>query len=96
MVYEMKVGDVMTKDVITINAKDSMSLLRDILRHNSISGLPVLDGDGYPIQTRGVTGYPGLYFVGLPWLHTGKSGLLYGVGADAAHIVADITASDGQ
>jgi len=52
--------------------------------------LPVLDGDGYPIQKRGVTDYPGLYFVGLPWLHTAKSGLLGGVGDDAASIVADV------
>jgi len=28
--------------------------------------LPVFGGDGYPIQRRGVTAYPGLYFVGLP------------------------------
>ncbi|MFC2029860.1 NAD(P)-binding domain-containing protein [Chloroflexota bacterium] len=53
--------------------------------------LPVLDGDGYPIQKRGITDYPGLYFVGLPWLHTAKSGLLFGVGDDAAAIVADIS-----
>jgi putative flavoprotein involved in K+ transport len=52
--------------------------------------LPVIDGDGYPIQKRGITHFPGLYFVGLPWLHTAKSGLLWGVGRDAAAIVADI------
>jgi putative flavoprotein involved in K+ transport len=28
--------------------------------------LPVRDLDGHPIQTRGITKYPGLYFVGLP------------------------------
>ena len=56
--------------------------------------LPVLDADGYPVQKRGITGYPGLYFVGLPWLHTVKSGLLFGVGDDAASIVADIVAKD--
>jgi putative flavoprotein involved in K+ transport len=56
----------------------------------SIVKVPVLDEDGYPVQRRGVTRYPGLYFVGLPWLHTNKSGLLFGVGDDAAHIVADI------
>jgi len=49
----------------------------------SIVRLPVVDGDGFPIQTRGVTGYAGLFFVGLPWLHTAKSGLIYGVGEDA-------------
>lgn len=43
----------------------------------------VFDGDGYPIQSRGVSGLPGLYFLGLPWLHKQKSGFLYGVGEDA-------------
>jgi putative flavoprotein involved in K+ transport len=54
--------------------------------------LPVVDGDGYPIQERGVTEYPGLYFLGLPWLYTVKSGLLSGVGADAAHVVEHLLA----
>jgi putative flavoprotein involved in K+ transport len=46
----------------------------------------ILDEYGYPRQERGVTEYPGLYFVGLHWLHTLKSGLFAGVGDDAAHI----------
>lgn len=54
--------------------------------------MPVFDEDGYPIQKRGVTWAPGLYFVGLPFLHTSQSGLLAGVGADAAHVVEHITA----
>jgi putative flavoprotein involved in K+ transport len=54
----------------------------------SLVKLPVFDEDGYPIQQRGVTRYPSLYFVGLPFLHTFKSGLLFGVGDDAAHIVS--------
>jgi CBS domain-containing protein/anti-sigma regulatory factor (Ser/Thr protein kinase) len=45
MVYEMKVGDVMTTNVITVQATDRMSLLRDVFRDNRISGLPVLDGE---------------------------------------------------
>ncbi|HEX4577725.1 MAG TPA: NAD(P)-binding domain-containing protein, partial [Edaphobacter sp.] len=45
----------------------------------SMVRLPVFDASGYPIQQRGVTIYPGLYFVGLPWLHKAKSGLLFGV-----------------
>ena len=45
LVYEMKVGDVMTADVITVQAKDLMSSLRDVFRDNRISGLPVLDGE---------------------------------------------------
>lgn len=52
--------------------------------------LPIFDADGYPIQKRGITDYPGLYFVGLPWLHNAKSGLLFGVTEDAAHIAATI------
>jgi putative flavoprotein involved in K+ transport len=57
--------------------------------------LPVFDEDGYPVQERGVTEYPGLYFVGLPFLHTGKSGLLSGVGNDAAHVATAI-ATNGR
>jgi putative flavoprotein involved in K+ transport len=56
--------------------------------------LPVVDGDGFPIQKRGVTDYPGLYFLGLPFLHTVKSGLLSGVGADADHVVSHLAARE--
>jgi hypothetical protein len=54
---------------------------------------PVFGDDGYPIQERGVTPQPGLYFVGLPWLHTQKSGLLLGVAEDAAHVAGRILAA---
>jgi len=57
--------------------------------------LPVTDGDGFPLQQRGVTGYSGLYFVGMPYLHTQRSGLLVGVGEDAAYIAQHITARPG-
>jgi CBS domain-containing protein/anti-sigma regulatory factor (Ser/Thr protein kinase) len=43
MVYEMKVGDVMTRQVITVRPKSPVSELRGILRQNRISGLPVVD-----------------------------------------------------
>jgi putative flavoprotein involved in K+ transport len=56
----------------------------------SLVKLPVLDQDGYPRQVRGCTEYPGLYFVGMMWLHTLKSGTLLGVGEDAAFIASDI------
>jgi putative flavoprotein involved in K+ transport len=52
----------------------------------SMVRLPMFDGDGFPIQKRGVTEYPGLYFVGMPWLHNAKSGILFGVAQDTAHI----------
>ena len=57
----------------------------------SLVKLPVTDNDGYPIQRRGVTQYPGLYFVGLPWMYKYKSGLLIGVEEDAEFIAAQIS-----
>jgi len=59
--------------------------------------LPIFDEWGYPIQERGVTDYPGLYFLGLHWLHTLKSGLFLGIGEDAEYIaehMAKRTASE--
>ena len=35
----------------------------------SLVKLPVFDSAGFPIGSRGITDYPGLYFVGMPWLH---------------------------
>ena len=58
----------------------------------SLVKLPVFDGNGYPIQKRGVTEYNGLYFLGMPWLHSRKSGILFGVGDDAAYMAAHIAA----
>src|SRR5260221_4397171 len=52
----------------------------------SLVKLPVVDSDRYPIQKRGVTRYPGLYFLGLPWLYNRRSGILFGVGDDAAYL----------
>jgi putative flavoprotein involved in K+ transport len=52
--------------------------------------LPVFDQDGYPIQWRGVCEVDGLYFIGLPFLHTGISGVIAGVGADAMYIASHI------
>lgn len=52
--------------------------------------LPIFDEWGYPIQERGVTEHPGLYFLGLHWLYKRKSGLFLGVGGDAKHIAEHI------
>jgi putative flavoprotein involved in K+ transport len=62
----------------------------------SMVRLPIFDSDGYPIQKRGITENPGLYFVGLPWLHNAKSGLLFGVAGDAAYIASAINRETGQ
>ncbi|MGH3078775.1 MAG: flavin-containing monooxygenase [Gaiellaceae bacterium] len=53
--------------------------------------LPLVDGDGWAVQERGVTRHPGLYVVGLNWLHKRKSALFCGVGEDAAHVVAHLS-----
>ena len=58
----------------------------------SLVKLPVFDEDGYPLQRRGVTAFPGLYFVGLSWLYKHKSATVFGVGADAAFIASEIMA----
>ena len=51
---------------------------------------PVLDMAGAPVQRRGVTGVPGLYFLGLPRMHKLKSAFLWGVGEDAEHLANHI------
>lgn len=57
--------------------------------------LPVFDNLGQPIQERGVTAAPGLYFLGLNWMHKMKSALLLGVGEDAAYLAEHIVARAG-
>ena len=52
--------------------------------------IPVFDQVGYPVHQRGVTAFPGLYFLGLHWLYKTKSALLYGIGEDAAFIASVI------
>lgn len=51
---------------------------------------PVFDGEGRPVHTRGIATIDGVYFVGLHWLHTQSSGLIYGVGRDAEFIANSI------
>jgi len=51
---------------------------------------PVFNGRGYPAHVRGVTRQPGLYFLGLPWLHTWGSGRFSGVARDAAFLAERI------
>ncbi|HEY5317019.1 MAG TPA: MSMEG_0569 family flavin-dependent oxidoreductase [Solirubrobacteraceae bacterium] len=48
--------------------------------------VPAFDGAGYPTHHRGVTTVPGLYVLGLPWLHTWGSGRFAGIDRDARHV----------
>jgi putative flavoprotein involved in K+ transport len=51
---------------------------------------PVFNGRGHPQHVRGVTQQPGLYFLGLPWLHTWGSGRFSGVARDALYLAERI------
>lgn len=53
-------------------------------------GADIFDSYGYPITARGETAAAGLYFLGLNYLHSRKSGIIYGVGEDAAHVAGRI------
>jgi putative flavoprotein involved in K+ transport len=52
--------------------------------------IPVFDSAGRVVHDRGVTASPGLYFLGLPWLHTRGSALLGWVKEDAEHLARRI------
>ena len=45
LVYELKIGQVMTREVITVAPETLMSELKEILRLNRISGAPVVQAD---------------------------------------------------
>jgi putative flavoprotein involved in K+ transport len=52
-----------------------------------------------PAHRRGITRVPGVYFLGLPWLHKLKSAFLHGVGEDAEHLaehLAEHIAADAR
>lgn len=53
-------------------------------------GARVLDEHGAPVHGRGVSPAPGLYFLGLKWLHCFDSSLLGGVARDAAYLATHI------
>lgn len=53
---------------------------------------PIFGPDGLPQHHRGVTGQPGLYFIGLPWLHSWGSGRFSHVARDAAYLADRVAA----
>jgi putative flavoprotein involved in K+ transport len=57
--------------------------------------IPVFDEVGCPVHQRGVTAFPGLYFLSLQCLYKRKSALLYSVGEDAVFI-ASATRAEGR
>lgn len=58
--------------------------------------IPVTGNDGWPEQERGASpASPGLYFVGLPFLHAFASMLVGGVGRDAKRVAQEIARQVG-
>jgi len=62
--------------------------------------LPIFDhGTGaarVPMHKRGITSLPGVYFLGLPWLHKYKSAHLHGVGEDAEYLAEQMKSRSGS
>jgi len=54
--------------------------------------LPLFNDTGEPVHRRGVTGFPGIYFLGLRWLYKRKSFFLImaGPAEDAAYLAEHI------
>jgi putative flavoprotein involved in K+ transport len=55
--------------------------------------VPAFGRDGELLHRRGVTASPGVYVLGLPWLHTRGSALLGWVKGDAEHLAGHIAAA---
>jgi putative flavoprotein involved in K+ transport len=55
--------------------------------------IPVFDPAGRVLHHRGVTASVGLYFLGLPWLHTRGSALLGWVKDDAEHLAGRVAST---
>jgi putative flavoprotein involved in K+ transport len=62
---------------------------------HSIVQLPIFDVDMHVEHRRGVTAVGGLYFLGLPWMHTRGSALLGWVKHDAAYLADRIAEHAG-
>ena len=59
---------------------------KDEVAHYLAGYAPVFDDRGAPVHRGGVTAWPGLYFLGLPWQRTRGSAVLGWVGRDAEAI----------
>lgn len=56
-------------------------------RDYNLVQLPIVDDYNYPITNRGVTNYPGMYFIGLMWMNTFKSSFLLEIGNSSQYLV---------
>ncbi len=65
LVYELKVGDVMTRKVITVHPENRMSEFRKILKENLISGAPVVNGHHHLVGIMSIEDF-------INWLNSGE------------------------
>jgi len=65
LVYELKVSEVMTRQVITVRPENSMSQLRRILKENFISGTPVVNGNRHMVGVVSIEDF-------INWLNSGE------------------------
>jgi putative flavoprotein involved in K+ transport len=52
--------------------------------------LPAFDEKGKLIHKDGIPGFPGLYFIGYPWLRSRKSSILFGIIEDVRFVVDEL------
>jgi putative flavoprotein involved in K+ transport len=83
--YEATWQPTSEREQLNLETSDITSIVWCIgFRSNfSFIDIPVFNGRSYPEHTRGITSHPGLYFLGLPWLHTWGSGRFSGISRDA-------------
>jgi putative flavoprotein involved in K+ transport len=94
-------------DVADIDAKCATTITALDLRENNITSivwstgfdadlsyikLPIFGTNGKLMHKDGIPDYPGLYFIGYPWLRSRKSTILFGIIDDAEFIVAKMLA----
>lgn len=87
-VWQPKGGD----SSIDLNAENVKGIVWSVGFESSFDwiDLPIFNGKGYPNHYRGVSREPGIYFLGLPWLHTWGSGRFSGVARDSAYLLEQI------
>lgn len=76
-----------TETTLNIHDIDSIIWATGFKGNYDYLKLPVLNAAGQPVHQHGISNVEGLYFLGLHWLRTRKSGLIMGVADDAAFIV---------
>jgi len=89
--------DVQGRDVVLADGRrvrpDGVVWATGFRAHYPWLHVPVLDEQGAPVHREGVTAWPGLYFLGLPWQRTRGSSVLGWVDRDARALAERLTAA---